>query len=266
MVIHPDFKTVTVTVIFGKSILKSNKTAGNNFDSSGAHLVPISDLVVRSSWSPNVYELDCSGLPFCRLQSIRRDEFSFWERGFYHGLLCGFFLWSPSSQICNGQIVGQPRINRIMTKCPTKLLKNGPKTFPKIAPRKTQILYLSGHHSLFPVHVLFPRRFLGVPSRVLFAKRTPRIHRITLMFTIHYLNSRANRSLITPITFTHWYPLQSREWWPLRVGSFLLTVELFSLQLTILAFELTIGAFLLTICLAFLLTVRAFLLAVGKCV
>ena len=33
--IHPNFKTVTVTVILGKSILKSNKTAGNNFDSNG---------------------------------------------------------------------------------------------------------------------------------------------------------------------------------------------------------------------------------------
>ena len=37
MVIHPNFKTVTVTVtvIFRKLILKSNKTAGNNFDSNG---------------------------------------------------------------------------------------------------------------------------------------------------------------------------------------------------------------------------------------
>ena len=34
MVIHPNFKTVTVTVIFRKSILESNKTAGNNFDSN----------------------------------------------------------------------------------------------------------------------------------------------------------------------------------------------------------------------------------------
>ena len=32
---HPNFKTVTVTVIWGKQILKSNKTAGNNFDSNG---------------------------------------------------------------------------------------------------------------------------------------------------------------------------------------------------------------------------------------
>ena len=39
------------------------------------------------------------------------------------------------------------------------------------------------------------------------------IHRITLMFTIHYLNSRANGSRIAPITFT--YSLQSRELWPL---------------------------------------------------
>ena len=35
MEIHPNFKTVTVTVIFGKSILKNNKTAGNNFDLNG---------------------------------------------------------------------------------------------------------------------------------------------------------------------------------------------------------------------------------------
>ena len=35
--IHPNFKTVTVTVsvILGEKILKSNKTAGNNFDSNG---------------------------------------------------------------------------------------------------------------------------------------------------------------------------------------------------------------------------------------
>ena len=35
MEIHPNFKTVTVTVIWGKLILKNNKTAGNNFDSNG---------------------------------------------------------------------------------------------------------------------------------------------------------------------------------------------------------------------------------------
>ena len=35
MEIHPNLKTVTVTVIWGKSILKNNKTAGNNFDSNG---------------------------------------------------------------------------------------------------------------------------------------------------------------------------------------------------------------------------------------
>ena len=34
MEIHLNSKTVTVTVIWGKSILKSNKTAGNNFDSN----------------------------------------------------------------------------------------------------------------------------------------------------------------------------------------------------------------------------------------
>ena len=35
MEIHPNFKTVTVTVIWGRLILKNNKTAGNNFDSNG---------------------------------------------------------------------------------------------------------------------------------------------------------------------------------------------------------------------------------------
>ena len=43
-----------------------------------------------------------------------------------------------------------------------------------------------------------------------------RIHTITLMFTIHYLNSRANGSPIASIAFT--YSLQSRESWPLRFG------------------------------------------------
>ena len=33
--IHPNFKTVTVTGILERYILKSNKTAGNNFDSKG---------------------------------------------------------------------------------------------------------------------------------------------------------------------------------------------------------------------------------------
>ena len=33
--IHPNSTTVTVTVILGKQILESNKTAGNNFDSNG---------------------------------------------------------------------------------------------------------------------------------------------------------------------------------------------------------------------------------------
>ena len=38
MVIHPNFKTVTVTVtvIWGKLIQVNNKTAGNNFDSNGS--------------------------------------------------------------------------------------------------------------------------------------------------------------------------------------------------------------------------------------
>ena len=59
---------------------------------------------------------------------------------------------------------------------------------------------LSGHHSLFSVHVLSPQ---------VFAAFIHGIHRITLIFTIHYLNSQANSSLfihsnhihkITPIT------------------------------------------------------------------
>ena len=37
MVIHPNFKTVTVTVILEKLILKNNKTAGNNVDSNGIY-------------------------------------------------------------------------------------------------------------------------------------------------------------------------------------------------------------------------------------
>ena len=71
-------------------------------------------------------------------------------------------------------------------------------------------LELSGHHSLFSVHMLFPRVFLEF-FHGLFPQRERPIQTITLMFTIHYLNSRANGSLITPITFT--YSLQSREYW-----------------------------------------------------
>ena len=36
--IRPNFKTVTVTVIWGKSIFKSNKTPGNDFDSNSTIL------------------------------------------------------------------------------------------------------------------------------------------------------------------------------------------------------------------------------------
>ena len=41
------------------------------------------------------------------------------------------------------------------------------------------------------------------------SQRERRIHTITLVLTVDYLNSRANGSLIAPITFT--YSLQSRE-------------------------------------------------------
>ena len=61
------------------------------------------------------------------------------------------------------------------------------------------------HRGLFPV--------LGVRSR-LFPQREHRIHTITLIFTIDNVNSRANGSLIAPITFTD--SLRSREQWPLR--------------------------------------------------
>ena len=37
--IHPNFKMVTVTVIFGKLMLNSNKTAGNNFDLNGRDIL-----------------------------------------------------------------------------------------------------------------------------------------------------------------------------------------------------------------------------------
>ena len=44
--------------------------------------------------------------------------------------------------------------------------------------------------------------FLGVHSRFFFLQKQRRIHTITLIFTIHYVNSQANGSLITLITFT----------------------------------------------------------------
>ena len=36
MEIHPNFKTATVTVIFGNKFSGVTKTAGNNFDSNGS--------------------------------------------------------------------------------------------------------------------------------------------------------------------------------------------------------------------------------------
>ena len=54
MVIHPNFKTVTVTVILEKLILKNNKTAGSNFDSNGKdfHLQPGREwkFLLRRTW------------------------------------------------------------------------------------------------------------------------------------------------------------------------------------------------------------------------
>ena len=67
---------------------------------------------------------------------------------------------------------------------------------------------LSGHHSLFSVHVLFPQVFEAFIHGFV-PQRECQIHTITLMFTIHYLSSQENGSLIAPITFTD--SLQSRE-------------------------------------------------------
>ena len=88
------------------------------------------------------------------------------------------------------------------------LAKKGPRN---LTPNKN-LLKLSGHHSLFSVHMLFPQVFNAF-IHGFFSQRERQIHTITLMFTIHYPNSRANGSLIAPITFT--YSLQSRESWPL---------------------------------------------------
>ena len=89
-----------------------------------------------------------------------------------------------------------------------------PRRYPgSLRGQKKLCVNLSGHHSLFSVHVLFPQVSWAL-IHGFFSQRERQIHTITLMFTIHYLNSRANGSLITPITFT--YSLQSREWWPLK--------------------------------------------------
>ena len=57
-------------------------------------------------------------------------------------------------------------------------------------------------------------RFLGGHSRALFAMRTPNSHNHSYVHYSLYLNSRANGSLITPITFA--YSHQSRQYGPLR--------------------------------------------------
>ena len=57
----------------------------------------------------------------------------------------------------------------------------------------------------FSPFACFFRRFWGRSFTFLFFFRQQerRIHRITLTFTIHYPNARANGSLTTPITFTY---------------------------------------------------------------
>ena len=63
MVIHPNFKTVTVTVFLGKLILKSNKTAGNNFDSKpSTSTLLTSTLVFRSGGGSPFGGSNSSGL------------------------------------------------------------------------------------------------------------------------------------------------------------------------------------------------------------
>ena len=76
---------------------------------------------------------------------------------------------------------------------------NGQPTYEFLQSPSADMPELSGHDSLFSVHMLF-------------LQRERRIHRITLMLTIRYLNAQANGSLIAPITFT--CSLQSCEWWP----------------------------------------------------
>ena len=54
MVIHPNFKTVTVTVIFGE-IFKNNKTAGTNFDSNGKFFQNSLKILNVYFWGTSVY-------------------------------------------------------------------------------------------------------------------------------------------------------------------------------------------------------------------
>ena len=55
---------------------------------------------------------------------------------------------------------------------------------------------------IFSVHVLSPQVFKALIHVFFLCNENAEIHTITLIFTIHYLNSGANGSLITPITFT----------------------------------------------------------------
>ena len=92
MVIHPNFKTVTVTVIWGKLIQMNNKTAGNNFDSNGKSKL----IQSKSLWS--LYKSGCYfALPALQ-QTFVDFFFGFaWEFRIekWRGFLVSF-LWSPS--------------------------------------------------------------------------------------------------------------------------------------------------------------------------
>ena len=61
---------------------------------------------------------------------------------------------------------------------------------------------LSGHHSLFSVHLLFRLDFLHSFAGF-FCNKNTTMHKNYLMFTIHCLCSPANGSLIAPITLTY---------------------------------------------------------------
>ena len=68
-------------------------------------------------------------------------------------------------------------------------------------------LNLSGHHSLFSVHTLFPQVFLGVRSRVCSATRTPNsqnhsyVHYSLSKFTGEWFTNHSNHiHIFTPIT------------------------------------------------------------------
>ena len=59
---------------------------------AGSQISAIS-LGLLMPWRPNRDHTNSTVLKTALLQSIRRDEFSFWERGFCHGISHEFFLW-----------------------------------------------------------------------------------------------------------------------------------------------------------------------------